>query len=292
MLFTLTKGNLVRDQYLIYDIIQQNINKRPIYFTGENLPSILGLSPYTRREGSSIRLLPILNPDFGTENYSKFDPPIDNDKTLDYFKNEMEWGNIKSGVYLEETGQRQVMRVLDFASTMVYDYAEAGEKEKALKTYGFIKEHIFSSSVPKDEIYYIFKTTGIIDALLKLDENDEANRLMDQTNDSANRILEYHQSANFRLPNSRAIRTEMIRVLATNTDNYLLLGNDEKAYETAKPIIDWTVDTLQEELNKTEKQRDNYLVEEVVSILESIQNSASEYENDEISSYIENALER
>lgn len=230
------KDNLIRDEFLIYDIIQKNINKRPIYFTGENLPSIIGLSPYTQREGASVRLLPILREDFGSKYYSPTDPPIDKEKTLAYFNDGMDWGDIDNGVYLEETGQRQVMRVMDYATNMVYDFAEEGEKEKAMETYGFIKNKIFASSVPKDNIYYIFKGTGLIDALLRIGENEEAYELAKQTVDSAFRQFQYINTATQPIANEQAIANEMIRAM------------------------------------------------------QSIQQSAEEYENQEIQAYIENVL--
>ncbi len=291
MKFRLKGSNLIRDQYLILDLIQRNINKRPIYFTGENLPSVLGLSAYTRREGASIRLLPVINPDFGTRAYSEFDPPINGEKTLAYFKNGMDWGNIESGVYLEETGQRQVMRILDYAATMIYDFADNDEKEKALETYGFVKDYIYPSSLSKDEIYYIFKNTGIIDALLLLEENEEALPLIDQTCASAITLLNYHQTTSIRLANSKAIQVEMIRVLSTNTDAYLRIGENEKAYETAKIAIDPTVDFLQIELAKEKENRDDDLLDELISILEAVQSSAEEHESQEILNYLENVLE-
>jgi len=213
MIIRLGKGNLVRDEFMIYDLIQQNINKRPIYFTGENLPNVIGFSPYTRREASSIRLVPILNPAFGSEQYSPFDPPIAKEKTLEFFKNEMDWGNIESGVYLEETGQRQIMRVLDYATIMMFEFADAGEGGKAMETYGFIKDYIFASSVPKDEIYFIFKSTGIIDALLQLGENEEAYEVAKRTINSSITQLRYLNSATHPIANDQAISNEMIRVM-------------------------------------------------------------------------------
>lgn len=208
--FEFPKSTMVRDEFLILDLIQRYINERPIYFTGENLPKQLGLSKYIRREGSSLRLLPIQNPLFGTKQYSPYDPMIDQDKTLNYAQNVMDWGNVASGVYLEDTGQRQIMRAMDYLAILMHQFAEQKDKQKAMETYQVIKDEIFSSSVPKDDIYFIFKNTGIIDALLMLGENDEALELASSTVDSAIKQIQFIHTANMPVPNGNSLSESMV----------------------------------------------------------------------------------
>ncbi len=213
MFIHLNKNNLVRDEYVIYDIIQRNINKRPIYFTGENLPRILGLTPYLQREGFSMRLLPVINPSYGTEEYSQYDTPVNLDKTLHYTENEMDWGNVESNVYLEETGQRQILRVYDYLAKIMHEYAETGEQEKAKESFEQIKEHVFTSSIPTDDFYIIFKNTIVIDALLMIGEDSAAMDLATQTIESAIRQIKYVQTSDLPIPNSDSILNNMIGVL-------------------------------------------------------------------------------
>ena len=203
------KTVLSHDEYLIYDLIQRYFNKRPIYFTSENLPYQLGLSPYIRREGSSFRLYPKQHPDFGTETYNDFNPQVHLEKTYDFLMNEREWGNVSSGVYLEETGQRQLLRMFDYASKMVFDLAEKGQDEKALQLYELLKENFYNSSVAKDEVYVVARNLNIIEALLILEQKEEAAEIAKQTVRSALTQLEYVTGTTLTVENEQQVLRTM-----------------------------------------------------------------------------------
>ena len=210
------KQVLSHDEYLIFDLIQRYYNSRPIYFTSENLPAQLGLSKYLRREGSAFRLYPKLHPNYGKEMYSDYNPYVDLDKTYDFMMNDMLYGNVKSGVYLEETGQRQLLRMFDYASNMVYDFAARdlpGDKEKALNLYNLLQENFYNTSVPQDEMYVVLRNVNVIDALFMIGQKEEAITLAKRTANSALTQLEYIQSSNMQLSNEQSILQTMPSVI-------------------------------------------------------------------------------
>lgn len=230
LIIQLPKNSLKKDEYIILDIIQRNINKRPIYFTSENLPSLIGLSPYVRRIGSSFRLYPKLDPAYLIEEDKElYETAIDEDKTLEFMKTKMEWGNVESGVWLEETGQRQLMRVLNYTSEMMYSYAQDQEKEKAMETYGYIKKYIDQSSLPKDDMYILIRRLGILEALYLIDEKDEAFQVAQQSVLSALKQMIYVNTADMPITNQTRIMRSMpflidrIRQTATKNNHTELI---------------------------------------------------------------------
>ena len=224
MVFQLSEGKnvLSHDEYLIYDIIQRYFNERPIYFTSENLPYQLGLSPYIRREGSSFRLYPKIHPDFGTEMYNDFNPYVNNEKTYEFLMNTRKWGNVSSGVYLEETGQRQLLRMFDYTSKIMFDFAEQGQEEKAWNIYEKLNENFYNSSVAQDEVYVVARNLNVLEALLLLDKQEEATKIGQQTVKSALTQLEYVSGTNLTVSNEQQVlRTmpgiiEAVRQMATD----------------------------------------------------------------------------
>lgn len=223
------KNNLVKDEYIIYDLILRYFHERPIYFTSENLPRALGLSPYIKRVGSSYQLTPVLHPDFGTEQYSSFDPQIDKEKTLDFMQNTMLFGNVDSGVYLEETGQRQLLRYFDYSNQMMFDFAENNEDEKAIQTYQILENQFYNTSVPQDDMYIIYGNLSVIESLFMIDQPEEAVKVAKRTVESALRQLEYVNSSNMTVTNEQQILNTMPQMVESIRQMAMEYENDELA---------------------------------------------------------------
>jgi len=215
MNFRLGKNNLVRDEIMMYDIIQKYINERPIYFTGANLPKVLGLSKYIRQEGSSYRLLPIEDPNFGTERYSPNDPTVDPDITYDLLMNTLGYGNMESGTALTETGTRQVYRMMDFTAKAMLGLAAKGEKEKVLELYKIIREKYLQSDMEMDDTFALITSTDVIDALYEVEAIEEANAFSEEVADGAIRQFIFANTADLSVDNQGAVLNNM-RVIVSN----------------------------------------------------------------------------
>lgn len=217
------KDILTHDEYLIYDLIQRNFNKRPIYFTSENLPYQLGLSPYLQREGSSFRLYPKIHPDYGTEMYNDFNTQINIEETYEFITEKRRWGNVKSGVYLDETAQRQLFRMFDYTSKIVLELAKKGDESRAMNLYQLLQKHFYNSSVAKDDFYVVARNTFIIEALLIMDKDKEAIQLAKKTVQSALTQIEYVSGTKYTVQNQNRILRSMpgtIRIIQQLSTDY------------------------------------------------------------------------
>ncbi|MBX2845544.1 MAG: DUF2723 domain-containing protein [Saprospiraceae bacterium] len=227
MAFRLKGRYLEKDQVMMLDYINRYINERPIYFTGENLPNKLGLSEFIRQEGAAFRLLPIRDPNFGSETYSAYDPHIDTDRCYDLLMNTYDYGNIESGTALSETGQRQVFRMLDLAGKVMANYAQAGNRDKTVEMYEFIENRLMKADIHGDNYEVIVRKSNIAQALWDVDEPELANAFANEFADDILRHLEYVNFSDVGMENMGIIDRNLRAVLSQLMRSASRNGQDE-----------------------------------------------------------------
>ncbi len=118
--FTINRGNLMKNDATILNIIAANNWKRPIYFTSAY--NELGFGQYLRQDGLTYRLVPI---DRGQ---------VNNDWAFDKMMNKFKSGNAdKAGVYFDEENRRHLNSIrLAYAQTAI-SMAISGRKDEAKK---------------------------------------------------------------------------------------------------------------------------------------------------------------
>jgi len=225
MIFEIPGNSIVRDQIMMLDIINRNINDRPIYFTGANLPRGMGLSVFIRQEGSAYRVIPMKDPTVNLPGYDPYDPIIEDEVTYRLLKDSLQFGNISSGAHLTQTGKRQVYRMADYMTRSMELLAVRGEKEKAMDVYSMIQEHVQGSSLASDDTYMLIKSADMISALFNVGENEKAKELARETTEGAIRQLEF-VSNTYNVESGSTIDHNM-KVVISNIIRYALRAEED-----------------------------------------------------------------
>jgi hypothetical protein len=158
-----TRTGLMRNDFIILNIIAANNWKRPIYFTapiGE-----LGFNQYLRKDGLAYRLVPVMNK-YPQANWTAetkmrevsqkyrvgLGTQIRDINTDSIGKNLLEkygFGNAdKTGVYFDEENRRHLLNIREIYAEAAGNLADAGKKEEAQKIIDKLEKGISTSNLP------------------------------------------------------------------------------------------------------------------------------------------------
>jgi hypothetical protein len=131
------KRYLVKNDLTILSLIAANRWKRPICFTNDQDPSVLGFGSYLRATGMIYRLVPVEN------------DKEDNETTFDVIMHKFSYGNAnKTGVYYDEENRRRMNYIKQAHSRLAASLALAGNKEKARRVLEHFDQEVKESNFP------------------------------------------------------------------------------------------------------------------------------------------------
>lgn len=166
-------NTLMKADLILLDIIQNNINKRPICWaitTGSEV--YMNLQPFFQLQGMIYRLVPIRNNGNGADGTVG---RINTDILYTNLMTKFKWGNMEQpGVYLDETILRQTKNFKNVFFRLADALVQEGKKDSAIKVIDHCREMMPPSNVPHDvfsvrlvEGYYMAGATQKANEYLK-----------------------------------------------------------------------------------------------------------------------------
>ncbi len=161
---------ITKDDLAVLDIINSNINDRPIYFSVTcQQEKLLGMSDYTNMEGLALRIVPKFTPSdrnfriFGAGN-------LDLERSYDVLMNKFKWGNFdKERLYVDRSYGPSVQGVRFLMMRMISTYGMMGDTVKA----GEIGAKFFDA-YPNMNFRYDFQVLTFIEALARGNQKERA----------------------------------------------------------------------------------------------------------------------
>lgn len=141
-------GNyLDKNTMILLDILAHDNWSRPICFTTfSGSDAYIGLEKYLRLEGLVYRLVPVRNhtADLGAE------AQVETDVMYKNVTEKFKWGNIGSGVYLDENARRMAGQLRDDIGTLAQALINKNKKDSARKVLNLCFDSIPVSNYPYD----------------------------------------------------------------------------------------------------------------------------------------------
>ncbi|MBX2981335.1 MAG: DUF2723 domain-containing protein [Flavobacteriales bacterium] len=169
--WTINKQYVLKNHFMMMDLLANNDWKRPIYFAVTTGPdSYLNLQNYFRLEGLTYRLVPVAGESANPNTYGS----VATDIMLDNVMNKFKWGGMdyEPGVYLDENVLRMTTNLRLQIATLATELAAEGRKEEAKQVLDLAQAKMPEKNVPYDRIML-----PIIEAYYQADDTASANRL-------------------------------------------------------------------------------------------------------------------
>lgn len=168
----LTGSYLMKNQFMLLDLLATNNWERPIYFVSGGHEDAMGLEEYFQMEGFAYRLVPIRT--VGAES------PLDFGRvnTERLYKNLMEtytWGNMNDPeVFLDETNLRtySVIRIRNKFVRLATALVSEGDTSSAVKVLDRVME-----IMPVDRVPYDFYMNEVVEAYFLCGQKEKARTL-------------------------------------------------------------------------------------------------------------------
>jgi hypothetical protein len=163
-------GNVLeRNKILVLDAIAHNDWKRPICFTN-SLPEdiYMGLDKYLEMEGLVYRLVPIEN----TASNSIQGHRVATNVMYDNIMHKFRWGNMGSGVYLDENIRRMAADLRIQSGFLAEQLLTENKKDSAIKVMDLVND-----SIPEKNSPYDYFETFIVQGYYEAHAFDKANKL-------------------------------------------------------------------------------------------------------------------
>lgn len=197
MVWNINRGDLLKPDLIILDMIVNNNWERPIYFSSTLAPSsYLNLKEFLQVEGMVYRLLPV-KVSGATQGYVNTDVMYEN-MMKNMFWREMD--NPK--VYYDENYRRFPINARLHFYRLAETLLEEGKKEKAKEVALHSLKVLPDVGVPFDEM-----TSNMISILIAVDETQKAVEVSDILATRANQSLEYYMTEE--PGNTREIQTSL-----------------------------------------------------------------------------------
>jgi len=163
------KSYLLKNHFLVLDLLNNNDWSRPIYFAVTTGPdSYIGLNQYFRLEGLAYRFVPIKYPENRNPNVLG---GFASDLMYEKIMNDFQWGGMDdvsgSGVYMDENNRRMSDNLRLQFSNLAEQLIEESKNKKALNVLDKIVEITPEKNLPYDRIML-----PIIESLYELSSND------------------------------------------------------------------------------------------------------------------------
>ena len=169
--WSIKKQYVLKNHFLMMDLLANNDWKRPIYFAVTTGPdSYLNLQNYFRLEGLTYRLVPVSEKSANPNTYGS----VATDIMLDNVMNKFKWGGMdhEPGVYLDENVLRMTTNLRLQIATLATELASEGRKEEAKQVLDLAQAKMPEKNVPYDRIML-----PIIEAYYQAGDTTSANRL-------------------------------------------------------------------------------------------------------------------
>ncbi len=177
---------ITKDDLAVLDIINSNINDRPIYFSVTcQEDKLLGMSDYTNMEGLALRIVPIRSKS-DRSFYIYGAGKMDVERTMDVLMNKFKWGNFdKEKLYVDRAYGPSVQGIRMMMMRLITTLGTSGDSIRAAEV-----GQKFFSSFPNMNFQYDVKVMPFIEALARGAKKDEAaaalKTLVDETEDMLN----------------------------------------------------------------------------------------------------------
>ena len=177
-------GNYVeKNDMVLLDILAHDDWSRPIYFTTfSGQSAYFGLQKYFQQEGLTYRLVPIKN----TERNTMFDARIATDVMYNNMVNKFKWGNMSSGVYLDETIRHMVSSLRQSAGILAQTLINEHKLDSAKRVL-----NICTDSIPDETDQYDSPMILIAYCYYQLGDVQRANKISVTMFDAAESKLRY-----------------------------------------------------------------------------------------------------
>lgn len=149
--WSIKRQYLVKNHFLLLDLLANSDWKRPIYFAVTTGPdSYINLQDYFRLEGLTYRLVPVSNKSKNPNTYGS----VATDLMLDNVVNKFKWGGMDDarGVYLDENVLRMTTNLRLQIATLASELATEGRKEEAKQVLDLAMNKMPEKNVPYDRI--------------------------------------------------------------------------------------------------------------------------------------------
>ncbi|MBP8822622.1 MAG: DUF2723 domain-containing protein [Flavobacteriales bacterium] len=169
--WTVNRQYVMKNHFLMMDLLANNDWKRPIYFAVTTGPdSYLNLQDHFRLEGLTYRLVPVAGKSSTANTYGS----VATDIMLDNVVNKFKWGGMDHGpgVYLDENVLRMTTNLRLQIATLATELAAEGRKEEAKQVLDLAQAKMPEHNVPYDRIML-----PIIEAYYQAGDTASANRL-------------------------------------------------------------------------------------------------------------------
>ena len=180
------KNYLTKDEIAILDILANNLDDRPIYFsvTVRN-EKLLGLNNYTELEGLGLRVVPVKSK--GTKGMGIYGSGrVDADKIYDNVMKKWKWGNFdKEETFIDESYGPEISAMKMVMSRAAKELIKRGEKKKAAE----LSKKYFEA-FPHFNFHYDYSVLPFIEVLVSAGEVEEAEKQLEIL---ANEVDQYMQ---------------------------------------------------------------------------------------------------
>jgi hypothetical protein len=170
----LRKQIVMKNHFMLLDLLANNNWKRPIYFAVTTGPeSYINLQNYFRLEGLTYRLVPTFTQQQNPNTFGSVATDVMFDNVINKFK----WGNMESEepIYLDENILRMTTNLRLQLATLAETLASEGRKDDAKKVLDLSMEKMPERNVPFDRIML-----PVIEAYYAADDKKTANILADR----------------------------------------------------------------------------------------------------------------
>ncbi len=169
-----TQNSLTKDEIAMLDILANNINDRPIYYsvTVRN-EKLLGLNNNTQLEGLGLRVIPVNTGNKSNSLY--YSGRVDADMIYENIMTKWKWGNFdKEETFIDESYGPEISAMRMVFSRGAKELLKRGDKERA----GKLAKKYFEV-FPHYNFPYDYSVLDFIDILISVGEVDEAKKHLD-----------------------------------------------------------------------------------------------------------------
>lgn len=184
------KTYLTKDEIAILDILANNLQDRPIYFsvTVRN-EKLLGLNNYTELEGLGLRVVPIKSS--GTKGMGIYGSGrVNADKIYENIMTKWKWGNFDNlETFIDESYAPELSAMKMVMSRAAQEFGSRGEKEKAVE----LSKKYFEV-FPHFNFPYDYSVLPFLEVLATSGEVEEAEKHLDILVNEVQQYMEFFYS--------------------------------------------------------------------------------------------------
>ncbi len=184
------KNYLTKDEIAILDILANNLQDRPIYFsvTVRN-EKLLGLNDYTELEGLGLRIVPIKSKSSkGMGIYGS--GRVDADKIYENVMTKWKWGNFdKVETFVDESYGPEISAMKMVMSRAAKELIKRGDKKKAV---ALAKKYF--EAFPDFNFAYDYSVLPFIEVLVSAGEIEEAEKHLDILTNNVDQYMQFFYS--------------------------------------------------------------------------------------------------